>query len=66
MTNDYAIFAARQGLGPDVAYVLPALFDHAAQKVGMHVRALLAEATYRNPALGEHMAGLARTVAAQQ
>jgi hypothetical protein len=62
--NDYLIFAARQNLPPAVAYVLPALFERAAEKVQMPLAALLAEATYRNPALGEYLADCARKVAA--
>lgn len=63
MIADLATFAARYNIGPDVAYVLPALFDNAAKKAGLPVRALIAQATYSNPALGEYLAGCARTVA---
>lgn len=65
MTSEFAAFAARHNLGPSVAYVLPALFENAASKAGMHVRTLVAEATYRNAALGDYLADAARKVAAQ-
>ena len=65
MTSELAAFAARYSLPASVAYVLPALFENAAAKAGMHPRALVAEATYRNHALGEYLANAARTVAAQ-
>jgi hypothetical protein len=61
---DYLAFAARQSIGPDVAYVLPALFERTAPKVGMSPRALLAEATYANPNLGAYLADCARKVVA--
>ena len=62
--SEIAVFAARQNIGPAVAYVLPALFERAAQKVGMAPRALLSQATYSNPALGAYLADCARKVAA--
>lgn len=65
MTSELATFAARFNLGADVAYVLPALIENAAAKAGMHPRALVAEATYRNAPLGEYLADAARKVAAQ-
>ena len=65
MLQELAIFAARFGIVPQDAYVLPALFERAAQKVGMKPRVLLAEATYRNHKVGEYLAGLARQVAGE-
>lgn len=65
MTSELAAFAARYSLPASVAYVLPALFENAAQKAGMAPRALVAEATYHNPPLGEYLADAARKVAAQ-
>lgn len=63
MLNEIATFAARFSIGPDVAYVLPALFERVAQKISMPQRALIAEATYRNRALGEYLADCARRAA---
>lgn len=62
---ELAAFAARQGITPAEAHVLPALFERSAEMVGMPVRALIAEATYRNAALGEYLAHAARKVAAE-
>lgn len=63
MTQELATFAARYSLTPANAYVLPALFEHAAKAINMPVRALIAEATYRNPKLGEYLAGCTAKVA---
>lgn len=65
LTSDLVSFAARFNIAPADAYVLPALFERAAEKVGMAPRALLAEATFRNMALGEYLANAARKVAAE-
>jgi len=65
MLLDLASFASRFNIAPADAYVLPALFERSAEKVGMPIRALIAEATFRNAALGEYMAEAARKVAAQ-
>lgn len=62
---EYVTFAARYSISPKDAYVLPALFENAAAKAGMPVRALLSQATYSNPALGEYLANAARKVAAE-
>lgn len=66
MLSDLTVFASRFNIAPADAYVLPALFDNAAAKVGMSPRALIAEATFRNHDLGEYLANAARTVAAQE
>lgn len=63
MTNNYAVFAARYHLAPSVAYVLPALFEYSAAKLGMAPSALLSQATYSNHALGLYLAGAAKKVA---
>lgn len=63
MTNEYAIFASRFSIAPSVAYVLPALFENAAMKAKMPVRALLSQATYSNIALGQYLADCALKVA---
>lgn len=65
MLLDLASFASRFNIAPADAYVLPALFENAAGKIGMTPRALVAEATFRNKALGEYLADAARKVAAQ-
>ena len=65
MTAELAAFAARQGISHQDAYVLPAIFERSAQMTGMPVRALLSQATYSNPALGEYLANAARKVAAE-
>lgn len=64
MLQDLATFAARFNIAPADAYVLPALFERSAEKVEMAPRALVAEATFRNRALGEYLADCARKVAA--
>jgi hypothetical protein len=63
MLQDLASFAARFNVSAKDAYVLPALFERSAKKVGMAPRALVAEATFRNNALGQYMADVARKVA---
>lgn len=63
MTSELAAFAARFNIAASEAYVLPALFERSAQMIGMPIRAMVAEATYRNPALGEYLAAAARKVA---
>jgi hypothetical protein len=65
LTSDLASFAARFNIAPAEAYVLPALFESAAAKVGLPVRALVAQATFTNQALGEYLAKAARKVAAE-
>jgi hypothetical protein len=64
-TSNYIAFAARFSITEKDAYVLPALFEGAARKVGMPTEALLAQATYSNPPLGEYLADAARKVAAE-
>lgn len=63
MLHDLVTFAARFNVSHKDAYVLPALFERSAQKVGMAPRALVTEATFNNPALGEYLANAARKVA---
>lgn len=65
MLLDLTAFASRFNINPADAFVLPALFENAAAKVGMSPRALITEATFRNNALGEYLADAARKVAAQ-
>jgi hypothetical protein len=62
MVNEIATFAARFNVSVADAYKLPAVFEVAARKVGMPVRALIATATYSNQALGQYLAGVAKTV----
>jgi hypothetical protein len=62
---DYVSFASRFSILPRDAYVLPALFENAAAKAGLPVRALLSQATYSNAPLGEYLANAARKVAAE-
>lgn len=64
MLHDLAAFAARFNVSAQDAYVLPALFERSAAKVGMAPRVLVAEATFRNRPLGEYLANAARQVAA--
>lgn len=63
MHQELATFAARYGISVSDVYVLPALFERTAQMVGMEPRALLSQATYSNPKLGEYLADAARKVA---
>lgn len=65
MLNEIAVFAARRNVSVADAYVLPALFERAAEMAKMPVRALLSQATYTNEALGEYLANAARKVAAE-
>lgn len=65
MLQDIATFAARFNVSVADAYVLPAVFERSAQLVGMQPRALVAEATFRNQALGEYLANAARKVACE-
>lgn len=64
MVSEFATFAVRFNVSVADAYVLPALFERSAQMVGLPTRALLAQATYSNPKLGEYLAEAARKVAA--
>lgn len=61
--SDFIAFAGRFSIKVEEAYVLPALFERAAQLVGMSPAALLAQATYSNQALGDYLADAARKVA---
>lgn len=63
LTHHYAAFANKYDLGPDVAYVLPAVFESAAKKVGRPTSELLSLAIYYNRPLGEYLADCARKVA---
>lgn len=63
LVQEFATFAARFNVAVEDAYVLPALFENAAEKANVPLRGLLAEATYRNNPLGEYMAKVAKTVA---
>lgn len=65
LLNSLVVFASRYGLKPSQAYVLPALFECAAKKVGMEPRVLAEEATWRNRPLGEYLAAAARKVATE-
>jgi len=62
MVNEIATFAARFNVSIADAYKLPAVFEVAARKVGMPVRELVSQATYSNKALGQYLAGIAKTV----
>ena len=63
--NDLVAFVGRFGLSNKEAEVLPALFDNAASKVGRSAEQLVCDATYHNRELGEYLASIAKTVAAQ-
>lgn len=65
MLQDLVTFASRFNVSVADAYVLPAVFERSAQMVGMQPRQLVAEATFRNQALGEYLADAARKVAAE-
>lgn len=65
MLNDLATFAARFNVSVANSYVLPAVFERSAQKVGMTPRALVTEATFNNNKLGEYLAEVARIVATE-
>lgn len=58
-------FAARFNVAVADAYVLPAVFEHAANLAKMPVRALLSQATYSNQALGDYLAKAAAKVASE-
>ncbi|WP_100961119.1 hypothetical protein [Bosea sp. FBZP-16] len=63
MASAFVVFASRYNVAVEDAYVLPALFERTAQKVGMSASALLSRATF-DCALGEYLADCARKVAA--
>jgi hypothetical protein len=63
--NEYVAFARKFSVPPSVAYVLPALFEGAAKKVGMQPGTLLVEAVYYNAPLGQYLAECAAIVAAE-
>lgn len=63
MTQELAIFASRFNVSVEDAYVLPALFERAAEMAQMPLRSFIAEATFRNNPLGECLANAARKVA---
>lgn len=65
MTQELAIFASRFNVSSEDAYVLPALFERAAEMAKMPLRAFIAEATFRNNPLGEYLANAARKVASE-
>jgi len=60
--EELVVFAMARGLAPNEAMVLPALFEKAADEVGMSVRGLISSATYSNE-VGEYLAKVAREVA---
>lgn len=64
MLNDLVAFASRFAIALGDAYVLPALFERVGASLGMAPRALVAEATFSNHALGEYLAKCAAEVAA--
>lgn len=61
--SEIADFAIRFNISPSVAYTLPAVFDKIAEAAGQPVRAIIAQATYTNPALGEYIRQVAHEVA---
>jgi hypothetical protein len=63
--KEMAIFAARFGLTPSEAVVLPLLFEKAAAETGRTVRGLLSAVTYDNMSAGEYLASVARKVAGE-
>lgn len=63
LASELAIFAARHGISPKVAWVLPALFERVADSQNMSVRQLVADATYNNHGLGVYLASVAEEVA---
>lgn len=65
MTQELAIFASRFNVSVEDAYVLPALFERAAEMVQMPLRSFIAEATFHNNQLGEYLANAARKVASE-
>lgn len=58
MTNDLQILAARAGISPAQAIALPAAVTKMAKVAGMHERAFIAEATYRNRELRAYIANI--------
>ena len=64
MLNLLATFARNFNVSVADAYVLPAVFERSAEKVGMTPLALVTE-TSRNQKLGEYLANVARVVAAE-
>ena len=64
MTNELQILAARANISPAQAVALPAAITKMAQIVGMHERAFIAEATYRNAELRAYIASICAEVTA--
>lgn len=63
-TNELATLAARAGLSIPAASALPAVVTKMASAAGMHERAFIAEAAYRNAELRGYIAQIAEQVAA--
>lgn len=63
-TNELATLAARANMTVAAATALPAVVERMAAMVGMHERAFVAEATYRNQGLLDYVARIAEEVAA--
>jgi hypothetical protein len=61
LTLKHALFADRYELPPEIGYVLPALFEHAAKGIDVSPSYLLQQAI-SNTQVGEYMASLAREV----
>lgn len=62
-TEAFVTFAEKFNVAVEDAYVIPATFERAAEKMNMALGKFLAEATYLNMPLGEYMAGVCKTVA---
>jgi len=60
--NEIALFAARHGIDPEVAYTLPTIFGNIALKAGKPVRVIIAQATYSNQALADYIKGVAEEI----
>lgn len=61
--NEIVTFAMSQGIGLELVYTLPAIFDKVAQIAGQPVRAIISQATYTNQPLADYIKELAIEVA---
>ena len=61
--DHYVFFAAKYGIKPHEAHVLPALFEQAARKANIPLMDLIKQATYTNYFLGLYLAECAQKIA---
>lgn len=60
LTHDYVVFCSRHNVAPSIAVSIPATFETAANKLGVHVRSLINQATFFNQELADYLIGIAQ------